>query len=676
MHSKPSLAGKRPDTVVIEHIAPNLDGNRYPVKRIQGDTLSVEADIFKDGHDVVYALLKWRLKAATTWNETAMQSTNCPEDQDRWRATLPLHEIGIYEYTIEAWGDHFASWVVEFSKKFDAGLRELESEILEGAAFIEAAAQRAKDTPEANTLQTFAQTLRKLSAEEVRKKIDDPIFLGLMQSWPDRSLSTEYEEPFLVRVERERAAYGAWYEFFPRSAEGKADSGSTFRDCIARIEDAKAMGFNVIYFPPIHPIGTTNRKGRNNSLKCEAGEPGVPYAIGNRAQGVNGGGHKDVAPELGTLEDFRWLVEETKARGLEIAIDFAINCSPDHPYVQEHPEWFFKRPDGSIKYAENPPKKYEDVYPLNFYNPNWKDLWIELRNVILFWCEQGVRIFRVDNPHTKPVTFWEWMIAEVQDEFPDTIFLSEAFTKAKMMRVLAKAGFTQSYTYFTWRNGKQEIIDYFTELTKTEMVDYFRPNLFTNTPDILPFYLQEGGRPAFRIRALLAATLGATYGIYSGFELCENAALPGREEYHDSEKYQFKGRDWDAPDNIKDVLFRLNQARSANRALQHFGNLNFLETDNDAILAYYKATPSKDNIVIVITSLDFQNPRNGWVHLPLEEFGIGSNEIFQVEDLLTDERFIWHSPDNFVALDPWVRPSHVLRLRRWQGRKKGEDIFL
>ncbi|MFV0415403.1 MAG: alpha-1,4-glucan--maltose-1-phosphate maltosyltransferase [Chthoniobacterales bacterium] len=676
MQSKPSLSGKRPDTVVIEHVAPDLNGNRYPVKRIQGDTLTVEADIFKDGHDVVYALLKWRRREQASWNETPMQSTNNPADQDRWRATLPLPEPGLYEYTIEAWGDHFASWVVEFSKKFDAGLRELNSEIFEGAAFIEAAAKRAQKSPDAKTLATFAKELRRLSPEAARQKIDEPVFQGLMKSWPDRSLSTECAEPFLVRVERERAAFGAWYEFFPRSAEGKADSGSTFRDCIGRIEDAKAMGFNVIYFPPIHPIGVTNRKGRNNSLKCEPGDPGVPYAIGNSSQGVNGGGHKDVAPELGTLDDFCWLVDETKKRGLEIAIDFAINCSPDHPYVKEHPEWFFKRPDGSIKYAENPPKKYEDVYPLNFYNENWKELWIELRNVILFWCEQGVRIFRVDNPHTKPVTFWEWMIAEVQDEFPDAIFLSEAFTKAKMMRVLAKAGFTQSYTYFTWRNEKQEIIDYFTELTQTEMVDYFRPNLFTNTPDILPFCLQEGGRPAFRIRALLAATLGATYGIYSGFELCENAALPGREEYLDSEKYQFKGRDWDAPDNIKDVIFRLNQARSTNRALQQLGNLRFLETDNDAILAYYKATPSKDNIVIVVTSLDYHNPRSGWVQLPLDKMGIQDNKAFQVEDLLTDERFTWHSAHNFVELDPWVRPSHVFRLRRWQGREGGQDLFL
>jgi len=372
-----------------------------------------------------------------------------------------------------------------------------------------------------------------------------------------------YESIQRVRVDRPGAAFAAWYEFFPRSAEGKEGSGSTFRECIGRIDDAKAMGFDVIYFPPIHPIGITARKGANNSLACQPGEPGVPYAIGGPA-----GGHCAVEPELGTLEDFEWLLGEIKARGMEVALDFALNCSPDHPYVKDHPEWFFHRPDGTIKYAENPPKKYEDVYPLDYHNADWKALWDELRDVLLFWAERGVRIFRVDNPHTKPVAFWEFAIAEVQAKFPDVIFLSEAFTRPKMMQVLAKVGFTQSYTYFTWRNTPAELREYFTELTRSAMREYFRPNLFPNTPDILPFYLQEGGRPAFMIRAVLATTLSGVYGIYSGFELCENAALPGREEYLDSEKYQYKQRDWNASGNIKPLITRLNAIRFGNAALQ------------------------------------------------------------------------------------------------------------
>ena len=404
-----------------------------------------------------------------------------------------------------------------------------------------------------------------------------------MATYAARSGATQYTPPPRVTVDRVAARTAAWYEFFPRSPEGRADRGSTFRDCLGRIDDAKAMGFNVIYFPPIHPIGLTNRKGRNNSVTCEPGEPGVPYAIGNRKLDLpNGGGHKDVEPSLGTLEDFAWLDKQIRRRGMEIALDFAINCSPDHPYVAEHPEWFYKRPDGTIKYAENPPKKYEDIYPLNFRCANWQELWEEMKSIILFWAERGVRIFRVDNPHTKPVAFWEYLIAGVREKFPDTIFLSEAFTQPKMMKALAKAGFTQSYTYFTWRTQKQELTEYFTELTQTEMREYFRGNLFTNTPDILPFHLQTGGRPCFMIRAVLAATLSSVYGIYSGFELCENAALPGREEYLDSEKYQLKERDWNAPGNIKDLITQLNRIRRQNRALHFYDNLRFHSADNDA----------------------------------------------------------------------------------------------
>ncbi len=660
------------DTLVIENISPQLDEGRHAIKRAEGQDLTVEADIFKEGHDVVVALLKWRRIGENTWKETPM----APLINDRWTGIFAVGEMGAWEYTIEAWGDTFRSWQEEIRKKFAGGLRDLGSESLEGAALVTEAALRAGKSPDAKALKGFAAELQKADAEAVNTLAADLNLAALMAVWPDRSLATTHKPALPLWVDRERAAFAAWYEFFPRSAEGKADSGSTFRDCIGRVDDAKAMGFDVIYFPPIHPIGVSNRKGRNNSLNCEPGEPGVPYAIGNNKQGVNGGGHKDVAPELGTLEDFQWLVTEIKKRGMEVALDFAINCSPDHPYVEAHPEWFFKRPDGTIKYAENPPKKYQDVYPLNFHNPNWKELWSELRDVIAFWCDLGVKTFRVDNPHTKPVAFWEWMIDEILKKYPDAVFLSEAFTRPKMMQTLAKAGFTQSYTYFTWRNTKFELTEYLTELTQTEMKDYFRANFFTNTPDILPEYLQRSGRPGFLIRAFLAATLSPVYGIYSGFELCESTPLPGKEEYLDSEKYQFKGRDWNAPGNIKEYITRLNAVRQENRALQEYANLRFHLAENESILFYSKTTSAGDNSLLFAVTVDPYNPQTAFVNVPLAQFGIGEKETYQVEDLLTGERFFWTGPRNFVSLNPHTRPAHLLRVRRWAGRENGQDIFI
>src|SRR3954454_17914485 len=437
-----------------------------------------------------------------------------------------------------------------------------------------------------------------------------------MASYPDRADATQYEPIPQVVVDRPVAVFGAWYEFFPRSAEGRGGRGSTFRDCLPRVDDAKAMGFDVIYFPPIHPIGLANRKGRNNSVTCKPGDPGVPWAIGGEA-----GGHKAVEPSLGTLEDFDWLQKEIRRRGMEIALDFAINCSPDHPYVKEHPEWFYKRPDGTIKYAENPPKKYEDIYPINFRCENWRELWTEMKSIVLFWAERGVRIFRVDNPHTKPVAFWEYLIEGVRKKYADAIFLAEAFTRPKMMKALAKAGFNQSYTYFTWRTAQEELIEYFSELTQTDMREYFRGNLWPNTPDILPVHPQEGGRPMFMIRSVLAATLSSVYGIYSGFELCENEPLPGREEYLDSEKYQWKERDWDAPGNIKDWITRVNRIRKENRALQLYDNLRFYRADNEAILCYGKMTLARDNIIIVVVNLDPGRTQSSYVYIPLADFG-------------------------------------------------------
>ena len=643
-------------SAVIENLRPLINGGRYPVKRIVEDDLAVEADVFKDGHDVVAAALKWRLVGEARWHETAMSLV----DNDRWRGICSLNEIGLYEYTVEAWTDSFRSWRDEFTKKFEAGISDLTAEGLEGAALVEAAGKRAHVAEDSARLCELSECIRTADDAQINNIVHSGELEVLMATYPDRSWATQYVPPPRVIVERKEAQIAAWYEFFPRSAEGRGDRGSTFRDCLPRVDDARAMGFNVIYFPPIHPIGHTNRKGRNNSVTAEPGDPGVPWAIGSEA-----GGHKAVDPALGSLADFDWLQREVRKRGMEIALDFAINCSPDHPYVREHPDWFYQRPDGSIKFAENPPKKYEDIFPLNFRCEKWAELWAEMVSIVLFWAGHGVRTFRVDNPHTKPVAFWEYLIARVREKYPDTILLAEAFTRPKMMKELAKAGFSQSYTYFTWRNTKQELTEYLTELTQTEMREYFRGNLWPNTPDILPPYLQDGGRPAFIIRAVLAATLSPLYGIYSGYELCENETLPEREEYLDSEKYQFKERDWDAPGNIKDWITRLNEIRRTNRALRFYDNLRFYDADNDAIICYGKMTAARDNIILVVVNLDPHRKQHAFVDVPIDQFGSIEGDAFQVHDLLSEARYIWHGRRNYVELDPEIQPAHIFRIRRW-----------
>ena len=759
----------RPPTCVIENLQPLVEGGRYPVKRAVGEDIAVEADVFKDGHDVVSAVLKWRKRGEARWYETPM--TPNAKANDRWLGTFSVFENAVYEFTVEAWGDTFLSWQHEFHLKFAAALPDLKSETLEGAGFVAKAARLAQEAGQkrdAERLVVLAEKIREGRPADVHALAHSPELEGLMTAYPDRSESTEHalnlpplvqlveaavtaptgavpaaeispavkkaktsrkktavvtapalaavgeavSFPYsgggaafsarypLVYVDRPRALFSQWYEFFPRSAEGRGDKGSTFRDCLPRIDDAKAMGFDVIYFPPIHPVGVTARKGRNNAVTCEPGEPGVPYAIGNRHQKcANGGGHKDVAPELGTLADFDWLVAQIHARGLELAIDFALNCSPDHPYVHEHPDWFYKRPDGTIKYAENPPKKYQDVYPLNYHNADWRTLWSEIASVVEFWCGHGVRIFRVDNPHTKPVAFWEYLIARVQQRFPDAIFLSEAFTRPKMMKVLARAGFTQSYTYFTWRSTKQGLTEYFTDLTHSDAIETMRPNLWPNTPDILPSFLQFGGRPAFLIRAVLAATLSPIYGIYSGFELCENAGLEkkpwdaagdvrqflhlcdndykqlAREEYLDSEKYQWKERDWNAPGNIKDTITRLNRIRRENRALQQLRNLRFHHADNDLVLYFVKMTAARDNILLIAVSLDPFHAQETFIHVPVEQFGWMEGQSYQVHDLLHDERYLWSGHRQFIRLTP-EKPAHIFRVRRKTHSEQDFDYFL
>jgi starch synthase (maltosyl-transferring) len=645
-------------SVVIENLAPLVNCGRYPVKRVVGEDVVVEADIFRDGHDPVAAALKWRLIGETQWQETPMKHI----DNDRWRGAFTVNENATYEYTVEAWTDRFRGWQEEFCKKFEAGIADLTSEALEGIALIDAAAARAHEPTDTARLREISEEMRGADNKQINATLHSGELEVLMATNHDRLDATQYAPAPRVVVDRPAARFAAWYEFFPRSAEGRSDRGSTFRDCLPRIDDAKKMGFDVIYFPPIHPIGHTNRKGRNNSVTSEPGDPGVPWAIGSEA-----GGHKAVEPSLGTLEDFEWLLGEIRRRGMELALDFAINCSPDHPYVREHPEWFYKRPDGSIKFAENPPKKYEDIYPLNFRCPDWRNLWAEMVGVVTFWAERGVRTFRVDNPHTKPVAFWEYLITNVRARYPDTIFLSEAFTRPKMMSVLAKAGFTQSYTYFTWRNSKQELIEYGTELAQTDTPEYFRGNFWPNTPDILSPVLQEGGRPAFMMRAVLAATMSSLWGIYSGYELCENEALPGREEYLDSEKYQFKERDWDAPGNIKEWVTSLNQIRRENRALQFYDNLRFYQAANDAILFYGKMTPARDNIILIVVNLDPFRKHDSYVNVPIDEFGEMDGDAYQVHDLLTDARYTWRGRRNYIELDPEIQPAHIFRVRRSTG---------
>ncbi len=652
-------------TVIIENITPELDGGRYPVKREYGDSLNVEADVFKDGHDVLAVWLLFRKKGAARWSKMAM----APLGNDRWGASIWLDEVGRYEYTVRAYGDVYRSWVDEAVKKHKAK-QVIDSELLEGRRLVTEAMARAPKGAQ----KAFKELLGRLDAAVDQAgavaAATSQEAIQLVAEYPDETWFCEYDKVLEVTVDRVEARFAAWYEFFPRSAGKTTERSATFKECEERLPEIARMGFNVVYFPPIHPIGKSNRKGRNNSVTSKPGEPGSPYAIGSEE-----GGHKAVEPGLGTLQEFQRFITKCRSHGLEVALDFAINCSPDHPYVKEHPDWFYKRPDGTIKYAENPPKKYQDIYPVNFQCADWPALWQEMRSIIEFWLEQGVQIFRVDNPHTKPVAFWEWMIRSVQQKYPRAIFLAEAFTKPKMMRALAKAGFTQSYTYFTWRNFKHEITEYFTELTQGPMKEYFRGNLFPNTPDILPTILQEGGRAAFQLRAVLATTLSSVYGIYSGFELCEGQGIPGTEEYFNSEKYEIKVWDWNRPGHIKDLITRLNQARKENPALQEYDNLRFFHAQNDNVLFYGKSTPDKSNIVLVVVNLDPYQLQHSFIHFPVEQFGIKPDEVYQVHDLISDQRFLWKGERNYVELDPKVRVAHVFRVRRWVKRENNFDYF-
>ena len=651
---------------VIEGIAPQVDCGRYPIKRALGEQVRVEADVFTDGHDSVAAQLLFRRAEETSWHAVFM----APQGNDRWAASFTANALGTWHYCVRAWVDHFETWRRDLVKRRQAG-QDLTSEFQRGAALVQAAAQRAQSRQLAQWAQTLADEAATMEAR-CRAAADESLH-ALMRAHPDPELVSQHPNVLAVTVDPLRARFSSWYEFFPRSATPDPHRHGTLRDCEARLPYVAAMGFDVLYLPPIHPIGRAHRKGANNRIDAEPGEPGSPWAIGAAE-----GGHKAVHPQLGTLEDLRRLLDSARALDIDVALDIAFQCSPDHPYVAQHPEWFQKRPDGSIQYAENPPKTYQDIYPFHFESPEWRALWRELKSVVEFWIAQGVRVFRVDNPHTKPFPFWEWLIGEVKTGHPEVIFLSEAFTRPKVMHRLAKLGFTQSYTYFAWRNTKQELIEYFTELAQGDAREFFRPNLWPNTPDILTEYLQFTGRAGFMLRATLAATLGASWGIYGpAFELMESTARePGSEEYLDSEKYQQRHWDLDRPDSLKAYLTLLNRLRRDNAALQSDWSLRFHGVDNEALLCYSKCSADRANCILCVANLDVHHAQSGWLDLDLEALGLDARQPFQAHDLLSGARFLWQGSRSFVALDPAQGPAHVLLLRRRVRREQDFDYFL
>jgi starch synthase (maltosyl-transferring) len=653
--SPPGLPDAPPSSIVIERVAPELDCGRYPVKREVGDTLEVSADIFREGHDHLAAVVRYKRWDAPGWSEAEMRYV----DNDRWAARIPLPENTRYRYTVQAFPDPFDTWRDEVAKKVAAGL-DVASELLEGRALVERAAVHASGDDRERLDAAGSAAAQAASQGEAVAALLDPELDVVMRRHRARAGAATYPRELEVIVDRVQARYAAWYSMFPRSAGSIPGQSGTFRDVITRLPYLRAMGFDVLYFTPIHPIGRINRKGKNNSTVSGPDDPGVPYAIGNEL-----GGHDAIEPSLGTLGDFHALVAAAGDHGMEIALDLAIQAAPDHPWAKDHKEWFNIRPDGTIKYAENPPKKYEDIYPINFHHPDWRSLWEELRRIVLYWVEQGVTTFRVDNPHTKPTVFWEWLIAEVHREHPEVIFLSEAFTRPKVMKALAKAGFAQSYTYFTWRNFKRELTEYLEELTQTEVAEYLRGNFFTNTHDILPYILQEGGRPAFKMRLALAATLSSVYGIYSGYELCENTPVPGKEEYLNSEKYEYKVWDWDRPGNIVDYVTTINRIRREHPALQEYDNLRFYGTDDDNVICYGKATPDLADIVVGVVNLDPFQPHETAIHLPIAQFGIAEDEQYRATELITGETFIWTGGSQRVRLDPHVEPAMLFSISRW-----------
>ncbi|MFH0813628.1 MAG: alpha-1,4-glucan--maltose-1-phosphate maltosyltransferase [Pseudomonadota bacterium] len=653
--------------IVIEHVEPEIDGGQFPIKRVVGEKVVVKADIFADGHDSVSARLLYKGPVDSKWKEVPMRFI----ENDRWKGEFIVEELGIYYYTPVGWVDYFRTWQKDLKKKFDAG-QDVSVDVLIGVKYIEEAKKGALKSDKKRLIEFIDVLKNEVDIEKsvslaLSKELSD-----LIDRYPDRRLAAKYEKELTVVVNRRKALFSSWFEIFPRSCTSQPGGHGTFKDCEVILPEIARMGFDVLYFPPIHPIGKTNRKGKNNILIADPDDVGSPWAIGSEE-----GGHKAVHPDLGTIEDFMRLIDKAKEYGIDIAMDLAYQFSPDHPYIKEHREWFRWRPDRTIQYAENPPKKYEDIIPLNFETDYWQDLWDELKSIVIFWIEKGVRIFRVDNPHTKPFAFWEWLVKEIKRDYPDIIFLSEAFTRPKVMYRLAKVGFTQSYTYFTWRNTKWEIMQYINELTQTEVREYLRPNFWPNTPDILPEHLQYGGRPAFIMRLILAATLSSNYGIFGpAFVLCFNEALPEREEYLNSEKYEIRQWDWEQQGNLRDFISRVNRIRRENPALQTTGNVKFYEVDNDYLLFYAKVTEDFSNIILVVVNIDPFHTQSGWVKVPINELGVDPAQPYMVHDLLSDDKFIWQGERNYVELNPQVLPAKIFRVRRKLKRERDFDYFM
>jgi len=656
---------------VIDAVLPRVDGGRFPVKRVAGEPVGVEAHCFTDGHDKLRVLLRWQLQgSAAVGREIDMQA----QSNDVWTAEFTPPQPGRYQYTVTAWVDHFESWRSEFERREDKSDIRVALEV--GAALINESAARAKGS-DAAILADWSGQLRRLLKDAAADAADsralalDPARADILARYSDRSLAVSSTLELIV--DRKRAAFSSWYELFPRSTAAASGQHGTFKDVETRLPYLAEMGFDVLYFPPIHPIGKINRKGTNNSLRAKPGDVGSPWAIGSAE-----GGHKAILPQLGTFEDFDRLLNVARALDIEIAMDLAFQCAPDHPYVKAHPAWFKHRPDGSVQYAENPPKKYQDIYPFDFETLDWRGLWNELKSVVDFWIGHGVRIFRVDNPHTKAFGFWEWLIRTTQQVHPDVVFLAEAFTRPKVMHRLAKLGFSQSYTYFTWRNTKQELTDYFTELSLGAGRQYYRPNVWPNTPDILPETLQSGLRPIYAARLILAATLSANYGIYGPtYELMESTPRePGSEEYRDSEKYQLRHWTLERADSLWSLIARMNRIRRENAALQSDAGLHFCKVDNDQLIAYLKVDAASSNVILTVVNLDPHQPQSGWVDLDVESLKLDPAQPYQVHDLLSDQRYIWRGRYNYVLLEPHRSPAHVFRLRRRVRSERDFDYYL
>ncbi|HEY7212264.1 MAG TPA: alpha-1,4-glucan--maltose-1-phosphate maltosyltransferase [Bryobacteraceae bacterium] len=654
--------------VIIEGVSPEVDCGRFAAKRTVGDVVQVEADIFTDGHDAISAVLCYRPESETGWKEQPMRALV----NDRWAGEFSVTELGRYRYTLKAWVDHWETWLRDLRKRIQAESdAPLDYQI--GAELIEHAAERAQNADHDELLRRALRLRSEPDPARRRSEAQDALLNEMMQRYPDRRFETEYHRELVLVVDPVRARFSTWYEMFARSTSPDPSRHGTFADCEARLPYIAGMGFDVVYLPPVHPIGTKFRKGKNNTVTAEEDDVGSPWAIGAKE-----GGHKSILRTLGSMEDFRRFVRRASEFGIQVALDIAFQVSPDHPYVSEHEEWFKKRPDGTIQYAENPPKKYQDIYPFDFETDNWQGLWQELKAVFTFWIEQGVHIFRVDNPHTKAFPFWEWVITELKRETPDVLFLSEAFTRPKIMYRLAKLGFSQSYTYFPWRNAKREITEYLTELTQTPVREFFRPNQWPNTPDILTEFLQIGTRSAFLIRFLLAATLGANYGIYGpAFELLESRPVrAGSEEYLDSEKYQVRHWDLDRPDSLREFIALVNRIRHGNPALQNDWTLQFHPVDNDQLLCYSKNAPDGSNLILIVVNLDPHHQQSGFVDLPLRKLGIEEGRPYQANDLLTGAHYVWSGSRNYVELRPESVPGHILQIRRRLRVENDFEYFL